>query len=131
MTPFDLVVRGGTVVTPSETVRCDVGIRDGRIAALADRLDGERVLDATGRLVLPGGIDAHVHIDQPRAQGLASGGAVMADDFHSGHALGDVRRHHHDHSVRRPASRPVAADTRWRTITAAPRARRSSTTPST
>ncbi len=37
-----------------------------------------------GRLVLPGGIDAHVHIDQPRAQGLASGGAVMADDFRSG-----------------------------------------------
>ena len=57
----------------------------GKVAALADRLtDAERTIDATGRLVLPGGIDAHCHLDQPRAQGLASGGAVMADDFESG-----------------------------------------------
>jgi dihydropyrimidinase len=85
MSAFDLVIRGGTVATAGETVRCDVGIRDGRIAALAERIaDGERVIDATGRLVLPGGIDAHCHLDQPRARGLASGGAVMADDFRSG-----------------------------------------------
>ncbi len=38
MDSFDLVIRGGTVVTSSETSRCDVGIRDGRIAALAERL---------------------------------------------------------------------------------------------
>ena len=85
MTAFDLVIRGGTVVTASDSARCDVGIRGGKITALAERIsDGERTIDATGRLVLPGGIDAHCHLDQPRAAGLASGGAVMADDFRSG-----------------------------------------------
>ena len=85
MSPFDLVIRGGTVVTAAESSRCDVGIRDGRVVALAERLTGgERVIDAAGKLVLPGGIDAHCHLDQPRAHGLASAGAVMADDFRSG-----------------------------------------------
>ena len=85
MSAFDLVIRGGTVVTAGDRARCDVGIRGGKVVALADRLpDGDRTIDATGRLVLPGGIDAHCHLDQPRAQGLASGGAVMADDFKSG-----------------------------------------------
>jgi dihydropyrimidinase len=85
MTAFDLVIEGGTVVTAGDRSRCDVGIRGGKVVALAERLSGgERTIDATGRLVLPGGIDAHCHLDQPRAQGLASGGAVMADDFRSG-----------------------------------------------
>ena len=85
MTSFDLIIRGGTVVTAGDRSRCDVGIRSGRVVALAEHLSGsERTIDATGRLVLPGGIDAHCHLDQPRAQGLASGGAVMADDFKSG-----------------------------------------------
>ena len=85
MTAFDLVIQGGTVVTAGDRSRCDVGIRGGKVVALAERLaGGERTIDATGRLVLPGGIDAHCHLDQPRAQGLASGGAVMADDFKSG-----------------------------------------------
>lgn len=85
MMPFDLVIRGGTVVTAGDRARCDVGIRGGRVAALAERLpDGICTLDATGRLVMPGGIDAHCHLDQPQAQGLASGGAKMADDFRSG-----------------------------------------------
>jgi dihydropyrimidinase len=85
MSMFDLIVRGGTVVTASDRSRCDVGVRDGKIVALADNLrDASKVFDATGKLVLPGGIDAHCHLDQPRAQGLASGGAVMADDFESG-----------------------------------------------
>lgn len=85
MSAFDLIIKSGTVVTASDSARCDVGIRDGRVVALAERLDGAaRTIDASGRLVLPGGIDAHCHLDQPRAQGLASGGAVMADDFESG-----------------------------------------------
>lgn len=84
MTPFDVVIRGGTVVTAGDRTRCDVGIRDGKVVALGECLVGERMIDATGRLVLPGGIDAHCHLDQPRAKGLASGGAVMADDFKSG-----------------------------------------------
>lgn len=82
---FDIVIRGGTIVTASDVSRADLGIRDGRIAAIADRLTGAgREIDATGRLVLPGGIDAHCHLDQPQAPGLASKGAVMADGFRTG-----------------------------------------------
>ncbi|MCE6959854.1 dihydropyrimidinase [Cereibacter sphaeroides] len=77
---FDLVIRGGTVVTASDTIRCDVGIRGGRITALAEHL-GPALdqIDATGLFVLPGGIDSHVHIAQPSGDGI-----VMADDFESG-----------------------------------------------
>jgi dihydropyrimidinase len=64
MAGFDLVISGGTVVTAADTVRCDIGIRDGRVAALADRLEGANTLDATGLLVLPGGVDSHCHIEQ-------------------------------------------------------------------
>ena len=60
MASFDLVIRGGTVVTATDSMSCDVGIRDGRIAALADRMDaGAREIDAGGRLVLPGGVEGH------------------------------------------------------------------------
>lgn len=85
MDEFDTVIRGGTVAAAGGVTRCDVGIAGGRIVALGERLkSGAREIDATGRLVLPGGIDAHCHLDQPRAKGLASGGAVMADGFESG-----------------------------------------------
>ncbi len=79
MSEFDVVIRGGTVVTAADTVRADVGIRGGKIVSVADRLaDGARVIDAGGLLVMPGGIDSHVHLAQP------SGDAVMADGFESG-----------------------------------------------
>jgi dihydropyrimidinase len=82
---FDTVVQGGTVVTAADVVRADIGIRDGRIVAIADRLTGgDATIDATGRLVLPGGVDAHCHLDQPEAPGSASTGAKMADGFRSG-----------------------------------------------
>jgi dihydropyrimidinase len=85
MSTFDLVISGGTVATAGGVTRCDVGITGGRIVALAERLaGGERRIDASHRLVLPGGIDAHCHLDQPRAKGLASGGAIMADGFETG-----------------------------------------------
>src|SRR5262245_7067164 len=76
----DLVVRGGTVVTATETFPADVGVDAGRITALGEGLPaGRRELDARGLYVLPGGIDSHVHLDQ-----LSSAGVVCADDFHSG-----------------------------------------------
>ncbi len=64
MNEYDLVVRGGTVVTGIGTFRGDVGIRQGRIAALGERLEGTNTLDAGGLLVLPGGVDSHCHIEQ-------------------------------------------------------------------
>ena len=80
MLDFDTVIRGGTVVTAADTLRADVGIRGGKIVALADTLTSARkIIDASGLLVMPGGIDSHVHLAQP-----AFGGPKMADDFESG-----------------------------------------------
>jgi dihydropyrimidinase len=77
---FDTIIRGGTVATAADTFSCDVGIRDGRIAALgADLGAAAEIVDATGMLVLPGGIDSHVHFAQPSGPGI-----TMADDFESG-----------------------------------------------
>ena len=79
MNEFDLVIRGGTVVTAADTIRADVGVRGGVIVAVADSLAGAaKTIDASGLLVLPGGIDSHVHFAQP------SGESVMADGFESG-----------------------------------------------
>lgn len=80
MPQFDTVIAGGTVVTAADTVKCDVAIRAGRVVALGtDFADAAETIDASGLLVMPGGIDSHVHIDQPSADG-----SVMADDFESG-----------------------------------------------
>ncbi|MFP5077057.1 dihydropyrimidinase [Rhizobium sp. YIM 134829] len=77
---FDTVIRNATVVTASDSFKSDIGIKDGRIAALALGLtEAGEVIDATGLLALPGGIDSHVHLDQPSGDGI-----VMADDFDSG-----------------------------------------------
>src|SRR5256714_12154091 len=76
--PLDLVIRGGTVATAEKPFRADVGIEGECIAALGDRLDAKRVIDATGKLVLPGGVDSHCHIEQ-----LSSMGVRTAVDFYS------------------------------------------------
>jgi dihydropyrimidinase len=80
MSKLDTIIRGGRVATASDTVACDVGIRGGKIVALGEDLGtADEVIDARGRLVLPGGIDSHVHLSQPSGPGI-----VMADDFESG-----------------------------------------------
>ena len=63
VTRFDLVVAGGTVVSSAGQFTADIGVRDGRIVALADELSttGADVIDAGGCYVLPGVIDPHVH----------------------------------------------------------------------
>ena len=77
---FDLVIRGGTVATAADTMQCDVGIVGGIVVALGTHLGpGASEIDATGKLVLPGGVDAHCHLDQPMAPPIR-----MADDFASG-----------------------------------------------
>ncbi|WP_417770493.1 dihydropyrimidinase [Stappia sp.] len=77
---FDLVIRGGRIATASDVFDADIGILDGRIVALGQALSkGLREVDARGKLVLPGGVDAHCHFDQPSADG-----SRMADDFDSG-----------------------------------------------
>ncbi|MGF6372372.1 dihydropyrimidinase [Paraburkholderia sp. 32] len=80
MPAFDTVIRNARVVTAADIFSSDIGIRDGRIVALGLSLDsGEREIDAAGRHVTPGGVDSHVHFDQPTGDG-----SIMADDFLSG-----------------------------------------------
>jgi dihydropyrimidinase len=68
---FDRVIRGGMVVTGSDAVRADVGIRGETIVALGLDLEtrGAEVIDADGLLVTPGGVDTHCHIEQLEPDG--------------------------------------------------------------
>ncbi|MFC7610468.1 amidohydrolase family protein [Teichococcus aestuarii] len=82
MPEFDLVIRNGTVATASDVFQADIGVRDGQVAALARGLGpGAREIEAGGRLVLPGGVDTHTHIEEPRSPPTAS-----ADSFASASA---------------------------------------------
>src|ERR1700745_1787420 len=79
MSDYDLVIRNGTVAAAADTTVCEIGIKDGVVAPLGKTLAaGPREIDARGRLVLPGGIDSHCHIEQ-----RSSAGVVCADDFYS------------------------------------------------
>ncbi|MGE0237218.1 MAG: dihydropyrimidinase [Parvibaculaceae bacterium] len=76
---LDLKLSGGTLVTESESFRADIGIEGGKIACIGLALpDSRQVIDAEGLFILPGGVDAHCHIDEP-----PYGGAELADDFTS------------------------------------------------
>lgn len=76
---YDLIIKGARVVTGASVVSCDIGVREGRVATLGDDLGAaDDVIDASGLIALPGGIDSHVHIAQPSGPGIE-----MADDFAS------------------------------------------------
>ena len=72
------VIKGGTIVTADLSYEADVLIEDGRIAAIGPGLSGDTVLDASGCLIMPGGIDPHTHLEMPFM------GTHSADDFESG-----------------------------------------------
>lgn len=81
--PWDVVIRGGTVVAPTGPIRADVAIAAGRIADVAAEVGGAatETIDAAGRHVLPGVVDPHVHFNDPgRAawEGFATGSAALA-----------------------------------------------------
>ena len=76
---FAAVIKGGTVATAADTFQADVAIDGGRIAAIGRDLRGAKEIDARGLLVLPGGIDSHVHIEQKSSTGI-----MTADDFYTG-----------------------------------------------
>lgn len=79
---YDLVLRGGRVVTAGADGRADVGVRDGRVVALGTDLGrGAEEIDAGGKLVLPGGFDAHVHFTPVSMPGRS---LAWADDFDTG-----------------------------------------------
>ncbi len=77
-------MRGGTVVTAGGQADCDVAIRDGLISQLGGSPRGRRELNARGALVLPGGLDLHVHLSSPES--AEPGVPAWADDFDSGTA---------------------------------------------
>jgi len=78
---YDKVIRGGIVVTPDEQFPADVGIIGETIAAIGHDLDGSEIIDATGCLVMPGGVDSHCHIEQLRADG-----STDEESFHTASA---------------------------------------------
>src|SRR5437588_1702254 len=78
---FDVLIKNGMVVTATDTYLADVAIADGKIESIAKNLPREntvRVFDASGKYVMPGGIDVHTHLDMP------FGGTTSADDFETG-----------------------------------------------
>jgi dihydropyrimidinase len=80
MTAFDLVIRNGRIATPADLFFGDIGISDGKIAAIAAQLPGgHEEIDAAGRTITPGGIDGHIHLEQRLPDG-----AEICDDFFSG-----------------------------------------------
>ncbi|RAJ47080.1 dihydropyrimidinase [Kitasatospora sp. SolWspMP-SS2h] len=76
------VITGGLVVTAAEETHADVLVEDGRVVALAlpgsQRWHAERVFDASGKYVVPGGVDAHTHMEMP------FGGTRASDTFETG-----------------------------------------------
>ena len=80
MTALDLVIRRARVATAADVFDADIGIAGGRVVALGQGLPAAaREIDAAGRVITPGGVDAHCHLDQPMAPPVR-----MADDFDSG-----------------------------------------------
>lgn len=80
---YDLVIRHGMVAMRSGADRVDIGIQGEKIVQIGGEMVGSQELDATGHLVLPGGIDVHVHLTSPSAQ---TEGPAWVDDFTSGSA---------------------------------------------
>ncbi|MEM9975753.1 MAG: dihydropyrimidinase, partial [Pseudomonadota bacterium] len=74
---YDLILRGGAPHGPDGPIAGDIAVRDGRIVAIGDISGGAReIVDAGGRLILPGGVDVHAHIEQRSGMGL-----MNADTF--------------------------------------------------
>src|SRR5690349_2227924 len=77
---MSVLIKGGRVITAADDYVADVFVEDERISLIGESLDVEadRVIDATGKYLLPGGVDPHTHLDMP------FGGTVTIDDVESG-----------------------------------------------
>ena len=78
---MDLIIKNGTIVNAYGSYKADIGIKDGKIRLIAENMEDKdcgNVVDAKGKLVLPGAIDAHTHLAMP------FGGTVSADDYFAG-----------------------------------------------
>lgn len=78
---MDMLIKNGTVVTADEMFKADVVVNDGKIVMISSEIDeslAKNVVDAEGKLVLPGAIDAHTHLSMP------FGGTISSDDYFAG-----------------------------------------------
>jgi dihydropyrimidinase len=77
---MSILIKGGRVVTAADDYTADVYVEDETVSLIGDALDvqADRVIDASGKYVLPGGVDPHTHLDMP------FGGTITIDDFESG-----------------------------------------------
>lgn len=107
------LIKNGTVVTASDTIKADVLIEGEKVALIGVDIptDGvDEVIDATGKLLMPGGIDAHTHLDMP------FGGTVTADDFFTGQrgaAFGGTTTHI-DFALQQPGGTMVEGINMWK-----------------
>ncbi|MFI3324601.1 MAG: dihydropyrimidinase [Clostridia bacterium] len=78
---MDMIIKNGTICTATEMFKADIAVKDGKIASIAQNIDSENcenIIDAKGKLVLPGAIDAHTHLAMP------FGGTISSDDYFAG-----------------------------------------------
>lgn len=75
---LDLVIKNGTVISAANSFLADIGVLDGKIVLIGDKLSARRSIDATGKYVIPGAVDPHVHLQMPQ------GAFTSSDDFRSG-----------------------------------------------
>lgn len=104
MMKFDLIVKNGKVITSTDEYDADIGIKNGKIMCISAGLDNaDEIINAAGKLVMPGGIDIHTHIDAPLH------GTHTLDDWYQGTvsaAFGgvtcvvDYPMQEHDHSLK-------------------------------
>jgi dihydropyrimidinase len=76
---YDLLIKNGHIVNSDRTVAADIAVADGKIVAIGTGLSGKREIDAAGKLVIPGGVDTHVHLSLD-----LGGDLVSSDDFFTG-----------------------------------------------
>ena len=78
---METLIKNGTLITASETFGADILMEDEKISSVGEDLQhpNAEIIDAAGKLVMPGGIDPHVHLDLPMF------GTVSSDDHYTGH----------------------------------------------
>jgi dihydropyrimidinase len=109
---MSVLIKGGRVVTATDDVVADVLVENGRVSLLAESLDvsADRVIDASGKYVLPGAVDPHTHLDMP------FGGTTTIDDVESGQAAAAVggTTCHVDFIIQPQGATFVAAVDEWK-----------------
>src|SRR5438552_7906828 len=109
---MSILIRGGRVITAADDYVADIYVEDERISLIGESLDqpADKVIDASGKYVLPGGVDPHTHLDMP------FGGTVTIDDVESGQtsaAFGGTTTHV-DFIIQPPGSSFADAVEEWR-----------------